>query len=55
MGEADLAALLDGIGVRPRWGTKEGAKTLSDAARLIAGRFGGDAEAIWEDSSPAAV
>jgi len=47
--------LLDGIAVRPRWGTKQGAKTLSDAARLVAGRFGGDAEAIWKDSSPAAV
>ena len=55
MGEADLAALLDGIAVRPRWGTKQGAKTLSDAARLVAGRFGGNAEAIWKDSSPAAV
>ena len=55
MSEADLAMLLDGIAVRPRWGTKQGAKTLSDAARLVAGRFGGDAGEIWKDSSPAAV
>ena len=55
MNEAELAMLLDGVAVRPRWSTKQGAKTLSDAARLVAGRFAGDAEAIWKDSSPAAV
>lgn len=53
--EADLAELLDGIAVRPRWGTTEGAKTLSDAARFVVERFGGDAGAIWNDSSPAEV
>ena len=55
MDEGDLAELLDGLAVRPRYGTKRGAKTLSDAARLVAERFGGDAGAIWEDSSPAEV
>ena len=55
MDEVDLAALLNGLSVRPRWGTKQGAKTLSDAARLVAERFGGNAEAIWRDSSPAEV
>ena len=55
MGEADVAALLDGLAVRPRWGSKQGAKTLLDAARLVAERYGGDARAIWEDSSPVEV
>lgn len=55
MDEADLAGLLDSLPVRPRYGTKLGGKTLSDAARLVAGRFGGDAAAIWTDSSPAEV
>ena len=55
MSEADLAALLDGLAIRPRYGSKQGARTLSDAARLVAGRFGGDAAAIWKGSSPAEV
>ena len=55
MGETDLAKLLDGLAIRPRYGTKQGAKTLSDAARLVAERFGGDARTIWEGSSPAQV
>ena len=55
MGEGDLAELLDGLTVRPRYGAKLGAMTLSDAVRLVAGRFGGDARAIWQNSSPAEV
>ena len=55
MGDAELTGLLDGLAVRPRYGTKQGAMTLSDAARLVAGRFGGDAGAIWRDSSPSEV
>ena len=55
MSEIDLIELLDGLAVRPRYGAKQGARTLSDAARLVWERFGGDAGAIWNDSSPAEV
>ena len=54
-GETELIGLLDGLAVRPRYGAKQGAKTLSDAARLVWERFGGDAGAIWKDASPAEV
>lgn len=53
MSETGLIELLDGLKVRPRWGAKEGAKTLSDAARLVCERFDGDAGAIWLGASPA--
>ena len=53
MSETALIELLDGLKVRPRWGAKEGAKTLSDAARLVCERFDGDAGAIWLGASPA--
>lgn len=53
--ETELAGLLDGLPVRPRYGARQGAKTLSDAARLVCERFGGDAGAIWKDASPAEV
>ena len=55
MGETELIGLLDGLAVRPRYGAKQGARTLSDAARLVWQRFGGDADAIWKDASPAEV
>lgn len=55
MAEGDLVELLRALAVRPRYGAKQGAKTLGDAARLVAGRYGGDAAAIWRDSSPAEV
>ncbi len=55
MSETDLIGLLDRLTVRPRYGAKQGAKTLSDAARLVCERFGGDAGAIWRESSPAEV
>lgn len=55
MTEPELAELLDGLPVRPRYGTARGARTLSDAARLVSHRFGGDASAIWKDASPAEV
>ena len=54
-GETELIELLEGLAVRPRYGVKQGARTLSDAARLIWERFGGDAGAIWRDASPAEV
>ena len=54
-GETELIGLLEGLKVRPRYGAKQGARTLSDAARLVWERFGGDAGAIWEDASPAEV
>ena len=50
--ETELKELLDGLPVRPRYG---GAKTLSDAAKLVCDRFNGDAEAIWRGKSPAEV
>ena len=53
--ESELIGLLNGLAVRPRYGTKQGARTLSDAARLVRERFGGDAGAIWNDASPAEV
>ena len=55
MSPADLIGLLNRLAVRPRWGSEEGAKTLGDAARLVSEQFGGDAGAIWKDSSPAEV
>jgi endonuclease III len=51
--ETELIGLLDGLAVHPRYG--QGARTLSDAARLVWERFGGDAGAIWKDASPAEV
>ena len=54
-GETELVGLLEGLAVRPRWGAKQGAKTLSDAARLVWERFGGDAGGIWKDGTPAEV
>ena len=32
-------AELEGLKVRPRWGAKTGAKTLSDAAKLVQDQF----------------
>ena len=55
MSEDELARLLEGLPIRPRYGATEGARTLSDAARLMCGQFDGDAGAIWKDSSPASV
>lgn len=55
MSQAELIGLLESLPVRPRWGARQGARTLSDAARLVCERFDGDAGAIWRDSSPAEV
>ncbi len=55
MDEPDLMELIDGLAVRPRYGARQGARTLSDAARLVCERFGGDAGAIWTGASPAEV
>ncbi len=55
MAHDQLVALLDELPVRPRYGSRQGAKTLSDAANLVHGRFGGSAGAIWEHASPAEV
>ncbi len=52
--EAELVGLLDSLAVRPRYGARQGARTLSDAARLVRERFGGDA-GLWRDRSPAEV
>ena len=35
MSEAELIELVDSLPVRPRYGAKQGARTLSDAARLV--------------------
>ena len=53
--ETELIGLLDGLAVRPRYGTKRGARTLSDAAKLVWELYGGDAGAIWRDACPAQV
>ena len=55
MSQAELIDLLESLPRRPRWGTKNGARTLSDAACLVYERFNGEAEAIWTNSSPAEV
>ena len=55
MAHLQLVALLDELPVRPRWGSQQGARTLSDAANLVDGRFVGNAGAIWEHASPAEV
>ncbi len=55
MSEDELEDLLNSMPIRPRYGAREGAKTLSDAARLVCEGFNGDAAAIWEGSSPAEV
>lgn len=55
MSQAELIGLLDSLPRRPRRGTQRGARTLSDAARLVCEQFNGDAGAIWTDSSPAEV
>lgn len=55
MSDAELVELLKSLPIRPRWGVKQGAKTLSDAARLVWEQFDGDAAAIWTSSSPAEV
>lgn len=55
MTQGQLVELLDELPVRPRYGSKQGARTLSDAAQLVHERFGGNAAAIWERASPAEV
>ena len=55
MTEPELVKLLDGLPVRPRYGTTRGARTLGDAARLVSHRFDGDASVIWKGASPAEV
>ena len=55
MPEAGLIELLDSLPIRHRWGARQGARTLSDAARLVCEQFEGDAGAIWRNSSPAGV
>ena len=55
MSEAGLIELLDSLPIRHRWGATQGARTLSDAARLVCEQFDGDARAIWRNSSPAEV
>ena len=55
MSAATLIELLDSLPIHPRWGTTQGARTLSDTARLVCERFDGDAGAIWKSSSPAEV
>ena len=53
MSETELIELLDGLPIRPRWGAKQGARTLSDASRLVCERFDGAADDIWNGASPA--
>ena len=53
--EAELIKLLDSLPIRPMYGATQGARTLSDAARLVCERLDGDTGAIWKSSSPAEV
>ncbi len=55
MSETELIELPDGLPVRPRYGTKTGARTVSDASRLVCDRFGGAADGIWSNASRAEV
>ena len=55
MSESELVRLLNSLPIRPRWGARQGARTLSSAARLVCAQFDGDAGGIWRNSSPAEV
>ena len=51
MGNSELRYLLERLPYLPRYGSTEGARTLSDCAKLTL-EFGGDAALIWRDVSP---
>lgn len=53
--EAELVELLNSLPFLPRYGAQQGARTLSEAARLVCERFDGDADAIWKNAVPAEV
>ena len=53
--EAELIKLLKSLPFLPRYGAKQGARTLSEAARLVCERFDGDAGAIWKNAAAAEV
>lgn len=58
LAEMSRASLVDLVGLRyvqPYYGPVERVQALSDAARLVTERFGGDASAIWKDASPKEV
>ncbi|MDE0360080.1 MAG: hypothetical protein OXI74_02810 [Rhodospirillaceae bacterium] len=55
MSEPEVESLLDDLPVRPRYGTRRGAETISDAARLVRDQYDGDAGNIWRDAAPAEV
>lgn len=55
MSRDELVELLNRLPILPRYGVEQGAKTLSDCARLVSNQFDGDASAIWRKSSPAEV
>ena len=56
MEQPDLQCLLESLHIRPRYGCAAGARTLSDAAKLVM-RFDadGDAGAVWDGVSPLEV
>ncbi len=55
MSKAELIDLLNSLPFLPRYGAKQGARTLSEAAHLVCERFDGDAGAIWKNAAPAEV
>ncbi len=55
LSEPDLISLLEGLPVKPRYGSKRGAETLKDAAMLVVRDSAGDAAAVWRNASPAEV
>ncbi|MDE0164754.1 MAG: hypothetical protein OXL36_06640 [Bryobacterales bacterium] len=53
--KAELVELLNSLPFLPRYGAQQGARTLSEAARLVCERFDGDTGAIWKNEAPAEV
>ena len=51
LSEPDLINLLEGLPVKPRYGSKRGAETLKDAAMLVVRDSAGGAATIWQDTS----
>ena len=55
MSESELIDLMESLPIRPRYGSRNGAKTILDVAHTVQFKFGGDAAAAWRQSSPAEV
>ena len=51
MTEPQIRTLLKSLPAKPRWGAAKGARTISEAAKLVQEEYAGDASNIWRDSS----